>query len=70
MKTINLETTDDRFLISIDRQFMDKSFLVQLIEKIRVEYLAKKLDVDEKVEDIGEEIKHTWWEKNKSKFID
>ncbi|MCW5961257.1 MAG: hypothetical protein KIS76_13920 [Pyrinomonadaceae bacterium] len=70
MQNIGLETTDEKFLISIDKNFVDKEFLLKLIEKIRLEYLANKVDLDESIEDFGEEIKANWWEKNKSKFIE
>ena len=69
MQAIDLQTTDDRFLISIDKKFVDKEFLLNLLEKLRLEYLIRKADFDESIEDLGEEIKGDWWQKNKSKFI-
>ncbi len=69
MQNIELETTDNKFLISIDKDSVDKEFLLNLIEKIRLEYLANKVNFDESIEDLGEEIKADWWQKNKSKFI-
>lgn len=69
MPTINLQTTDDKFLISIDKDSVDKEFLLNLIEKIRLESLICKADFDESIEDLSEEIKADWWKKNKSKFI-
>lgn len=70
MQTIDLQTTDDKFLISIDKDSIDKEFLLNLIEKIRLESLIRKADFDESIEDLGEEIKTDWWQKNKSKFIE
>lgn len=69
MQTIDLQTTDDKFLISIDKDSVDKEFLLNLIEKIRLESLIRKADFDESIEDLSEEIKADWWKKNKSKFI-
>jgi hypothetical protein len=69
MQVIDLQTTDDKFLISIDKNSIDKEFLLELIEKIRLESLIRKADFDESIEDLGEEIKADWWRKNKSKFI-
>ena len=69
MQVIDLQTTDDKFLLTIDRTFIDKEFLMRLVENIRLEYLARKVDFDESIEDLGEEMKKDWWEKNKSKFI-
>jgi hypothetical protein len=69
MRAIDLQTTNDKFLISIDKNSIDKEFLLNLIEKIRLEYLVRKVDFDESIEDLGEEIKADWWQKNKDKFI-
>ncbi len=69
MQAIDLQTTNDRFLISIDKGLVDKEFVVNLIEKIRLEYLVGKADFDESIETLGEEIKADWWTKNKDRFI-
>lgn len=69
MQAIDLQTTEDRFLISIDKNLVDKEFLLELIEKIRLEYMVRKADFDAGLEDLGEEIKADWWKKNKDRFI-
>jgi len=72
MKTQNalsLQTVDNRFLISIDKTYIDQDFLMRLMNRIRIEYLAKKIDFDETIEELGEEIKANWWEKNKDRLM-
>ena len=69
MQAIDLQTTNDRFLISIDKDSVDKEFVLNLIEKIRFEHLVRKADFDESIEDLGAEIKAEWWAKNKDRFI-
>ncbi|MCU0326632.1 MAG: hypothetical protein MUF45_15505 [Spirosomaceae bacterium] len=69
MQAIDLQTSNDRFLISIDKKYIDKEFLLDIIDKIRIEYLAHKVDFDESIEDLGEEIKSNWWEQNKSRLL-
>ncbi|MGH9948483.1 MAG: hypothetical protein ACRD6X_14995 [Pyrinomonadaceae bacterium] len=69
MLAIELQTTSDKFLIAIDKNLVDKEFLLDLIEKIRLEYFVRKVDFDDSIEDFGEEIKVDWWKLNKSKFI-
>lgn len=56
-------------MISIDKDLVDKEFVLELVEKIRLESLVRKADFDEDVEEPGEEIKAVWWEKNKDRFI-
>lgn len=69
MTHIQLETKADKYLISIDKAAIDREWLVQLIEKLRIEELAKQFDFDEDIEALGEQIKADWWAKNKERFI-
>jgi hypothetical protein len=69
MTGIQLNTQNDKYLISIDKSMFDKEWLVKLLENLRVEELARKFDFDESIETLGEEIKAEWWEKNKKRFI-
>lgn len=69
MTSIHLDTSNDKYLISIDKQAINKTWLVKLVEKLRKEELAKKFDFDEEIEEIGEQIKADWWRNNKHRFI-
>jgi hypothetical protein len=69
MTGIQLNTQNDKYLISIDKSMFDKEWLVKLLENLRVEELARKFDFDESIETLGEEIKADWWAKNKKRFI-
>jgi hypothetical protein len=69
MTGIQLNTQNDKYLISIDKSMFNKEWLVKLLESLRVEELARKFDFDESIETLGEEIKADWWAKNKNRFI-
>ena len=69
MTTIHLDIQPDKYLISIDRSAIDRQWLVQLIERLRMEELAAQFDFGEDVETLGEQIKADWWTKNKGRFI-
>jgi hypothetical protein len=69
MTGIQLNTQNDKYLISIDKSVFDKEWLVKLLESLRVEKLARKFNFDESIETLGEEIKADWWAKNKNLFI-
>lgn len=69
MRAIQLETNDQNFLISLDRTYFDKETLLNLLERFRIEYLAKKADFDDSIIEIGEQIKDEWWKKNKNSFL-
>lgn len=66
---ITLDTSDSRFIISIDKQAIDKKILLKYIESLRLELLAHEVDFDEDIEVLGREIKSEWWKKNKDRFI-
>lgn len=69
MQAINVETTADRFLISIDKSIVTKEMLLKLLNQLRLESLAQHADLDESIEDVGEEIKASWWQQNKERLL-
>lgn len=69
MRTVTVESSEDRFIISIDKKFINKATLLQLIDNLRLESLAEKVDFGEEIEELGEEIKEDWWKENKDRFI-
>jgi hypothetical protein len=69
MDAITLETQDDRFLISIGRDYLDKDTITRLIDRIKLEHLVMKADFDQSIEDMGERIKADWWANNKDRYL-
>lgn len=69
MDAITLETREDRFLISIGRDYLDKDTITRLIDRIKLEHLVSKADFDSSVEDMGEHMKADWWSKNKDRYL-
>lgn len=69
MNAIEVQNKPDRYIISIDKSLMDKDVLFAFLERLKLEELARKVDFDESIIDLGEEINNSWWKKNKSRFI-
>mgnify|MGYP006449235393 FL=1 len=69
MKAVTFDSSEDRFLISIDKKSINKDALLQFLENLRLEALAEKVDFQEDIEDLGEDIKKDWWKTNKGRFI-
>ena len=69
MSAISFQTSNNKFLITIDKGLVDKDVILRLVENLRIEFLAQKVDIDPKVLEIGEEIKQSWWEKNKERLL-
>jgi len=70
MESIRIEDNEGQFLISISKDTIDKETLIELLNSIRREELSKKADLGEDVEQLGEEIKADWWQKNKGRWIE
>ena len=69
MNAVTLETHNDRFLISIGRDYVDQEFLIGLVERIKLEHLVKAANFDERIEELGEQIKADWWQQNKDRLL-
>lgn len=69
MKSITFDSSQDRFVISIDKNVIHKDLLLQFIDNLRLEFLARKVDFDDTIEQLGEAIKEDWWQDNKDRFI-
>ncbi len=69
MSEITLETTADKYLISIDRTLMDKPTFRAFFERLRVEFLADKINTDESdLMNLSEEVKANWWAQHQEKI--
>ena len=66
---ISIQNEPDRYVISIDKKSIDQDFLLDLLETIQLEQLARKIDFDDSIMDLAEEINANWWQKNKERFI-
>ncbi|HRF37332.1 MAG TPA: hypothetical protein PK198_00970 [Saprospiraceae bacterium] len=69
MKSITFDTLDDRFVISIEKNLVAKDRLLQLLNDLRIELLADKVDFGSQLEELDETIKQQWWDQNKRRFI-
>jgi len=69
MNPVSLQTTEEKYIISIDRTSIDVSIVLQIVQRIRIEHLSREMNLDENVELLGDEIKANWWQQNKSRFI-
>lgn len=69
MNAINIQNQPDRYVISIDKNSVSSEFMIDLLERLQLEQLAQKIDFDDSILDIGQEINATWWQQNKQRFI-
>lgn len=69
MEAISLETTEDKVLITVDKSSISPDFVIRLVEQLRMEYLAQKVNFSGDIEKVGENIKSDWWNNNKSRIL-
>ena len=69
MSQITLETTADKYLITVDRTLMDKPTFRAFFERLRLEVLADKMNTDETdLLALSEEVKTNWWAKHQAEI--
>jgi hypothetical protein len=69
MEAINIQSTEEKYVISIDKNAIDKDFLFDLLERLSIENLAQKINMDDSIIDLGEDIKKEWWLNNKERLL-
>lgn len=62
-------STDETVQVTFDKKIIPIDDLQRILSRLRLEYLARIVNFDATVEDIGREIKHSWWQANKHRFI-
>lgn len=69
MSRVNIESTENEYLIRIDKTLVDKTYVHQLLSLLQIEELAQRVDFDDSITDLGKKIKTDWWADNKERFI-
>lgn len=69
MNPVEIKNTAETLQITLDKRFFDEAFLRETVDYFRMESLAQQADFDEFIEALGEEIKRSWWQPNKTRFI-
>jgi len=64
MKSILVDTLEDRFVVSIDKKMINKDQLLQFVDNLRIEFIANQANFEADIEIVGEELKQVWWDKN------
>jgi hypothetical protein len=69
MTSFQVQHTDETIQVTFDKKHFNEDELLKILSFLRLEFLAKKIDFDENMESLGNEIKKDWWIKNKNRFI-
>ena len=69
MKAFSIEFKDQELIINMDTTGIPKDNLRKLIQRIRLEFLAQKADIDVDLGPFAEEINEQWWKLNRDEFL-
>lgn len=69
MDKIEIESLDDRYIISIGKNAVSRDIIIEFLERLEIEDLAQKVGFDANILEIGEELNSNWWKLNKARFI-
>lgn len=68
MGALTIKSEKNQYVINIDKNLLDKDTLIKVLSWLRIEELAQKMNVDDEVFLLDDEIKSSWWERNKHRF--
>lgn len=69
MNPISISSTEQHFTITIDKNAVNKVYIFSLLERLRIENLIERAALPSEIEQLGKEIKASWWEQNKEWFL-
>ena len=69
MTPFQVQHSKESVQVTFDRKYFSEDELLKLLNFLRVEFLAKKINFSDDIEALGKEIKQDWWLKNKHRFI-
>lgn len=69
MNGITVYSSKEQTIIAINNNILEKEYIINLLDRLKIEYYAQKADFDESVLDLAEEISEKWWKENKSNYM-
>ena len=69
MENFNIQSVGNQAVITVDLSFMNIESLNRVFERLRTEQLIQKANFSDEINEIGPEIKRTWWQKNRKQYL-
>ena len=64
-----MQSVGNQVVITVDLSFMNIESLNRLFERLRIEQLIQKADFSDEITEIGTEIKQSWWQRNRERYL-
>lgn len=68
MQAISIRSEQDQYIINIDKKLFDTETIIRMVEWLRLEGLASRMNTGDEILEIDEDIKKDWWERNRDRF--
>ena len=68
MQGIAIQSTKDKYKISIDKKIYDEKTISSLLNFLELEYLASKVDFNKDIMNLAKEIRSDLWKKEKTRL--
>ena len=69
MENFSIRSVGNQAVITVDLSFMNIESLNRVFERLRTEQLIQKANFSDEINEIGPEIKRTWWQKNRKQYL-
>lgn len=69
MQTFQIARTSHSVQITMNTSGMDDDQLVEMLRRIQMEYLARRVNFDDSILELAKEIDKDWWQKNKKRLL-
>lgn len=71
MSMLTYQATDKTVTVSFSKEFLTAQELAKFVELLRIkELLAKSQMTEDDVMQLDDELKESWWQGNKDRFLD
>jgi hypothetical protein len=70
MQGIKVISDKKNLVIKVDKSLIDSESVIEMLNWFDTEQLARKVNFDMKILNIGKQIKKEWWEKNRKSFLE
>jgi hypothetical protein len=69
MQGLAINNNESSFNLSFDKSFFDEELIVNWINLIELDFLAKKIGFDDEIMELASEIKSSVWKKEKLRLL-
>jgi len=69
MDNLTIENLDGKMILTINKNGFDENYLIDLINRLKIEELANKADFELNANVLSKELNENWWKKNGKYFL-